>query len=67
MESERSDINKISLHFRLIQSALNIHLLKNNISVNEFNYIENESLLNIRKVLGNDLHSQLLELDENFV
>lgn len=67
MESERSDINKISLHFRLIQSALNIHLLKNNISVNEFNYIENESLLNIRKVLGNDLHSQLLELDENFI
>jgi hypothetical protein len=67
MEASTSDINRISLHYRLIQSSLNIHLLKNSISINEFSNDANESYFNLVKVLGPDLHYQIKNLNDSFI
>ena len=66
MDASTSDVNRISLHYRLIQSSLNIHLLKNSVSINEFSNDANESYFNLIKVLGPDLHYKIKNLDDSF-
>lgn len=68
MESSRSDISKVSLHYRLIQAALNIHLLKNKTPINEYsNLYDEDPNFSLRKVLGEELFSLIENLDEGFV
>lgn len=68
MESSRSDFSRVSLHYRLIQSALNIHLLKNKSSIEElYGYYEEDPLFNLKKVLGDSLYHDIQGLDDNFI
>ena len=65
-ESFTNDVNKMGLHLRLVQSIYNPALLvkTNNDSHGFFDY--SDSQINIKEILGDELFSEIENLDDNF-
>lgn len=68
LASESDDINKQSIHFRLIQSSSNLRLLTKPISEFEMGDFEKyDFAINLEKILGEDLFTRISNLDENYI
>ena len=66
-KSYSTDINKMGLFLRLAQSIYNPALLKKK-NIEEFDDFKmpTDSETNLKKILGDELHNQISDLDENY-